>query len=63
MTTPPRPTRAPYGREPHSVGKRYVGEYASTQYDTNVRYVLEDIALYLERIANALEWSIENREE
>lgn len=42
-----------YGQYEHQLKKRHLR--ASGEYDRNVRFVLEDIALLLERIAIALE--------
>lgn len=49
-------TRSPWQTYVHKLGKRREGFYGGiSYYDTNVRYVLEDIAVQLGRIADALE--------
>lgn len=47
--------RSPWEPTSHKLGTRYVGEFNPAYYDKNVRYVLEDIAVQLARIADALE--------
>lgn len=54
MSVPSR-NRSPYQYVKHILGQRYVGDYSSPHYDKNVRYALEDIAVHLGRIADALE--------
>lgn len=57
MSVPPPHlrTRSPWAIVSHVLGKRYVGEFVARPFDTNVRFVLEDIAIQLGRIADAME--------
>ena len=53
--TVPRRSKPNWEEYKHRLFSRYVGDFHSHQYDKNVRYVLEDIAIQLGRIADALE--------
>lgn len=53
MTAYYDPAGSDYGHYEHDLKKRHLR--ASGDYDKNVRYVLEDIAIQLGRIADALE--------
>ncbi len=54
MTAPPR-SKSPWEIVSHKLGLRRTSLSNSIYYDPNVRYVLEDIAIQLGRIADALE--------